>query len=142
MNKVDIYMPLASNYSVVAPNCPHRCPPFLHTPAHLGTRLLPLLCLAAPSSQMLPGLYNFCPAEQPSWRQCGVGGGEGAPAAVLGGSGLPPPYPPSSPHRTSLMRHPPVPAVLVTQQEIPAPAQGWLPLPKLSPQPLAGAITV
>ena len=117
MKKVDIYMPLGSNYSVVALNCPHCCPPFLHTPAHLGTSLLPLLCLAAPSSQMLPGLYNFCPAEQPSWRQCGVGGGEGAPAAVLGGSGLPPPYPPSSPLRTSLMRHPPVPAVLVTQQD-------------------------
>ena len=127
---------------MIPPHCPHVCPSVLHTPhVHLGTSF-PLLCLAAPSSQMLPGFYNFCPADQPSWRHWGAGGGEGAPAGVLGGTDLPSPCPPSSPHRTSLMPHPPVPAVLVTQQEIPAPGQGWPPLPKLSPQPLAGAISV
>ena len=58
------------------------------------------------------------------------------------GQVCPHPVPSAHPYRTGLMRHPPVPAVLVTQQGVPTPGQGWPPLPKLSPHPLTGAITV
>lgn len=46
---------------------------------------------------MPPGRYSCCPAEQPSWRQWGAGGGEGAPAGVLGGKICPHPVPPAHP---------------------------------------------
>lgn len=51
------------------------------------------------------------------------------------GQVCPHPIPPAHPYRTGLMQHPPMPAVLVTQQGVPTPGQGWPPLPKLSPPP-------
>lgn len=69
--------------------------------SRLPVRLLSPMCLAAPPRPEAPRRCDFHLAEHPSWRLRGAGGGEGAPADVLGGSAVP--QPSGFPRRTSLV---------------------------------------